>query len=111
MDTKFCCQLELADAVVATKYNERGDAALNAKDRTHLRRAMINADQCALLQPVAGPVPHLAIDATEAGVIFTMIVERLKRLGIETYAIELTRQHFAVPVVRVIAPGLQLEPS
>ena len=47
------CQLELADAVVATKRSERGDDALNAQDRTHLRRATINADQCRLLQPVA----------------------------------------------------------
>jgi ribosomal protein S12 methylthiotransferase accessory factor len=27
------CQLELADAVIATKRSERGDAALNAQDR------------------------------------------------------------------------------
>ena len=105
------CQLELADAVIATKRSERGDAALNAQDRTHLRRAMINADQCALLQPVAGPASHLAIDATKESVIYRLIVERLKRLGIETYSIDLTRQQFAVPVVRVVAPGLQLEPS
>jgi ribosomal protein S12 methylthiotransferase accessory factor len=105
------CQIELADAVIATKRSERGDAALNAQDRTHLRRAMINADQCSLLQPVAGPVSHLAIGATEASVIYMLIVERLKRLGIETYSIDLTRQQFAVPVMRVIAPGLQLEPS
>jgi ribosomal protein S12 methylthiotransferase accessory factor len=37
--------------------------------------------------------------------------ERSKELGIETFRIDLTRQHFAAPVVRVIAPGLQLEPS
>jgi ribosomal protein S12 methylthiotransferase accessory factor len=35
----------------------------------------------------------------------------LDELGIETFRIDLTRQHFAVPVARVIAPGLQLEPS
>ena len=106
------CQLELADAVIATKRSERGDTALNAQDRTHLRRAMIDADRCVLLQPAAAdPAPHLAIDATEAGDIFKLIVERLRKLGIETYCIDLTRQQFAVPVVRVIAPGLQLEPS
>jgi len=105
------CQLELADAVISTKRSERGDAVLNAQDRTHLRRAMINADQCALLQPVACPAPHLAIDATEAGYILKLIARRLKELSIETYNIDLTRQRFAVPVVRVIAPGLQLEPS
>ncbi|MBX9648565.1 MAG: YcaO-like family protein [Xanthobacteraceae bacterium] len=105
------CQLELADAVVATKRGERGDAALNAQDRTHLRRAMINADQCALLQPVAEPAAHLVIAATEASVIFELIVQRLRQLGIETFCIDLMRQRFAIPVVRVIAPGLQLEPS
>ena len=40
-----------------------------------------------------------------------MIVERLEKLGIDTFCIDFTRQRFAVPVVRVIAPGLQLEPS
>jgi ribosomal protein S12 methylthiotransferase accessory factor len=105
------CQLELAGAVISTKRAERGDAALNAQDRTHLRRAMINADQCALLQPVAGPATHLATGTTEASFIFKLIAGRLKELGIEIYCIDLTRQHFAVPVVRVIAPGLQLEPS
>ena len=105
------CQIELADAVIATKRSERGDASLNAQDRTHLRRSRINAERCALLQPVAGPPVHRVIDATEASVIFECIVERLTALGIETYCIDLTRQHFAVHVVRVIAPGLQLEPS
>ncbi|XIA65101.1 YcaO-like family protein [Bradyrhizobium sp. TZ2] len=105
------CQLELADAVVATKRSERGDEALNAQDRTHLRRAMINADQCKLLQPVAEHVTHLSIHATEARDIFGSIVQRLEKLGIETFCLNLTRRLFGVPVVRVIAPGLQLEPS
>jgi ribosomal protein S12 methylthiotransferase accessory factor len=105
------CQLELADSVVATKRGERGDAALNTQDRTHLRRAMINADQCILLQPVAERATHLSILATEASDIFGLIVQRLEKLGIETFCLDLTRRSFGVPVVRVIAPGLQLEPS
>jgi ribosomal protein S12 methylthiotransferase accessory factor len=105
------CQLELADAVVATKQHEGGDAVLNGQDRTHLRRAMINADQTILLQPVAEHATHLVIRATEARAIFGLIVQRLQKLGIEIFCIDLTRQSFAVPVVRVIAPGLQLEPS
>jgi ribosomal protein S12 methylthiotransferase accessory factor len=40
-----------------------------------------------------------------------LTVERLEERGIETYSIGLTRQHFAVSVVCVIAPGLPLEPS
>jgi ribosomal protein S12 methylthiotransferase accessory factor len=50
------CPREFAEAVIATKRRERGDAAPPAQDRTHLRRAMMDADRCALLQPVAGPV-------------------------------------------------------
>jgi ribosomal protein S12 methylthiotransferase accessory factor len=105
------CQLELADAVVVAKRSERGDDALNAQDRTHLQRAAINADQCGLLQPVGESAFHLPIPATEASVIFGLIVQRLQKLGIETFWLDVTRQRFAVPVVRVIAPGLQLEPS
>jgi ribosomal protein S12 methylthiotransferase accessory factor len=66
---------------------------------------------CVAAAPGASPATHLAIETTEASVIFKLNVERLKELGIETFRIDLTRQHFAVPVVRVIAPGLQLEPS
>ena len=105
------CQFELADAVVMAKRSERGDDALNAQDRTHLQRASINADQCRLLQPVAEYAAHLPLRATEASVIFELIVQRLEKLGIETFCLDLTRQRFAVPVVRMIAPGLQLEPS
>ena len=86
------CQLELADSVVATKRSERGDGALNAQDRTHLRRAMINADQCILLQPVAERATHLSIHATEASDIFGLIVQRLEKLGIETFCLDLTRR-------------------
>ena len=36
---------------------------------------------------------------------------RLESLGIESYFIDLTRPRFAIPVARVIAPALQIEPS
>ncbi|NOJ44505.1 YcaO-like family protein [Bradyrhizobium sp. WSM 1791] len=105
------CQLELADNVVATKRSERGDEALNRQDRIHLQRAAIDADQCRLLQPVEECAAHLPLHATDASAIFGLIVQRLEKLGYDTFCIDLTRQRFAVPVVRVIAPGLQLEPS
>ena len=37
--------------------------------------------------------------------------DRLEQFGIETFALDLTRPRFAIPVARVIAPGLQPEPS
>ena len=107
------CQIELAYAVVEAKCRERGEAALNERDRVHRRRAtMINADRCLLLQPVAEPSEHLAIDThRSANAALQLIVDRLAQFGIETFGLDLTRPHLAVPVARVIAPGLQLEPS
>jgi ribosomal protein S12 methylthiotransferase accessory factor len=106
------CQLELAYAVIEAKRRERGEAAFNAKDRLHLDRARrINADQCLLLQPLAEHAEHIAIDASEPRTVREAIVRRLESLGIESFFIDLTRSRYAVPVARVIAPSLQIEPS
>ncbi len=106
------CQIELALAVVETKCNERGEAALNERDRVHRRRAtMINADQCLILQPVAECGEHLDFNTTDPGGVLQRIVDRLAQFGIEAFGLDLTRPRFEVPVARVIAPGLQLEPS
>jgi ribosomal protein S12 methylthiotransferase accessory factor len=106
------CQIELALAVVVAKQRERGDAGLNEADRVHLRRSTtINADRCALLQPVSEPTTYLDIATDGSGATSGLIVRRLEQLGIETFCLDLTRPHLAVPVARLIAPGLQLEPS
>jgi ribosomal protein S12 methylthiotransferase accessory factor len=106
------CQIELAHEVVEAKCRERGEAALNERDRVHRRRAtMINADRCLLLQPAPERAEHLAINATDAKALLQLIVNRLGQFGIETFGLDLTRPRFAIPVARVIAPGLQLEPS
>jgi ribosomal protein S12 methylthiotransferase accessory factor len=106
------CQLELALAVVEAKRRESGEAALNKRDQGHRRRAtMIDADRCPLLQPVPERKQHLAIDSTDPGAVLQLIVDRLGQFGIETFGLNLTRTQFVVPVARVIAPGLQPEPS
>jgi ribosomal protein S12 methylthiotransferase accessory factor len=106
------CQSELAHAVVEAKCRERGEAALNERDRTHRRRAtMLNADRCLLLQPALERTQHLAINTTEPGAVLRLIVDRLAQFGIETFGLNLTRPRFAVPAARVIAPGLQPLPS
>jgi ribosomal protein S12 methylthiotransferase accessory factor len=106
------CQGELAYAVVEAKCSERGDAALNERDLVHRRRAtMINADQCLLLQPALERAEHLAIGTTDPGAVLRLIVDRLGQFGIETFGLDLTRPRSKIPVARVIAPGLQLEPS
>jgi ribosomal protein S12 methylthiotransferase accessory factor len=106
------CQIELAHAVVEAKCRERGEAALNRRDRVHRRRAtLIDADRCPLLQPAAERAEHLAMNATDAKAMLQLLVDRLGQFGIETFGLDLTRPCFAIPVARVIAPGLQLEPS
>jgi ribosomal protein S12 methylthiotransferase accessory factor len=106
------CQIELAHAVVEAKCRERGEAALNERDRIHRRRAtMIDADRCPLLQPLPERAEHLAIDSTDPNAVLRFLVDRLGQFGIETFGLDLTRPNFAIPVARVIAPGLQLEPS
>lgn len=109
------CQLELAYAVVEAKRRERGDAALNERDRVHQQRAtMINADQCRLLQPAEAPAEcakYLVPEAADPTTVLQTIVGRLDQSGIETFGLDLTRPGFAVPVARIIAPGLQLDPS
>jgi ribosomal protein S12 methylthiotransferase accessory factor len=106
------CQLELAHAVVEAKCRERGEAALNERDRTHRQRATIlNADRCLLLQPVPERREYLSIDTTDPGGVLRLIVERLGRFGIESFGLNLTRARFGIPAARVMAPGLQPIPS
>jgi ribosomal protein S12 methylthiotransferase accessory factor len=106
------CQGELAHAVVEAKLRERGEAALNARDRIHRRqRTMLNADRCLLLQPEPERSTHLAIGTTDPGAVLRLIADRLAQLGIEAFGLDLTRPQFAVPAARVIAPGLQPLPS
>ena len=106
------CQIELAHAVVEAKRRERGEAALNARDRGHLQRATaIDADRCALLQPASGRAQHIALDDPDPQAALHLLVRRLGELGIEAYGLDLTRPHFGVPVARIIAPALQAEPS
>ena len=57
------------------------------------------------------PAEHLAIDATGRRDVLRLIVQRLEQFGIESFGLDLTRAALAVPAARVIAPGLQLEPS
>ena len=102
-------QMELAYAVVEAKRSE--GSPLSEYDELHLiRRSAIDAARCELLHPVAPPRRHREIEAATPEQALASLVERLSASGIETYAIDLIRPAFEVPVVRIIAPCLQLEP-
>lgn len=102
-------QMELAYAVVEARRREGG--ALMEDDQVHLARGTaIDVAQCALLHPVAPARRHPAAAAAPPAQQLAALVERLSAKGIETYAIDLTRPAFGIPVARIVAPCLQLEP-
>lgn len=101
------CQVELGQHVIAAKRQESGDAALSENDRRQLRRGtQFDARSCLLLQPddTRGEGRDISLSSLQQA------LERLASHGIVAYAINLTRAEFAIPVVRVLAPALQLEP-
>jgi len=106
------CQMELGLHLAQSRLRENGESALGTGDRAHLRRAQaIDTSACRLLHP--GPPTGLAHDDEGADgdeALLSRLVARLVAQGIESYAIDLTRPEFGVPVVRVIAPALQLDP-
>jgi ribosomal protein S12 methylthiotransferase accessory factor len=105
------CQMELAYVVVEQKRRERGDEALNEYDHTHVARStLVDTTNCELLHPTAPGRPAAEITAETPAQQLEALVERLSLKGIETYAIDLTRPTFAIPVVRIAAPALQMEP-
>ena len=105
------CQVELGQHVVAAKRSESGDAALSESDRRQLRRGtLFDSRDCKLLQPETtrenASTGHPNIPASN----LQQALERLETHGISAYSIDLTRAEFGIPVVRVLAPGLQLKP-
>lgn len=107
------CQMEAALAVVAAKRAERGAAALNPRDRDHLRRAEeVDAARCAQLHPLGTPMPPPAAPPPrEPGATLAWLVAALRAHGLEPCLLPLTRPWFGVPVARVLCPGLATEPS
>ena len=103
--------MEMAHAVVLAKRAEAGEAALNARDRAHLARFHgIDASGCALLHP-HGPAatgPDLPAGPGEA---MAALVGRLGARGLPVLALDLTRAGMGVPVIRMVCPGLDVEPS
>jgi ribosomal protein S12 methylthiotransferase accessory factor len=105
------CQMELAYVVVEQKRREGGDQALNEYDHMHVARStLVDTTNCELLHPTAPGRPAAEITAETPAQQLAVLVERLSLKGIETYAIDLTRPTFAIPVVRIAAPALQMEP-
>lgn len=106
------CQMELAQAVVTERLEEAGEAALTAEDRAHLRRAQeIDSARCVLLQPESAQIDSCDWNRDTDGATLDAVAAQLATCGFDTYVIDLTHPALGLPTARVIAPGLQIEPS
>jgi len=102
-------QIELAMELVESKRRERGESALNPVERQHLRRlGGIHAAECPLVHPLAPARPGRMPDAPSDEL--AALLDRLAAHGLHPLALDLTRPAFAVPVMRVLCPGLEAEP-
>lgn len=106
------CQMELGHRLAALRRQEQGDAALTEVDRGHVHRAdFIDVARCALLHPTAPGGPVWTGPAAEGDEpALHHLVAWLASRKIDAYAIDLTNPELGIPVVRVIAPALQLDP-
>ncbi|WFU16563.1 YcaO-like family protein [Bradyrhizobium sp. CB3481] len=103
------CQTELAILLAQIRQAENGEDNLPPEDRAHLERgAAIKADQCTLLHALGC---HLTPPADVVGPALPAIASAMARCGIEAALIDMTRPQFGIPVVRAVAPALQLMPS
>lgn len=104
------CQMELGYSLIDMKRRQGGEQALNDRDREHLHRRERLDASCPMLQAVA--LPSLASPRPPGAVFEDLrdLASVLSRAGVEAYEVDLTRPEYGIPVVRVLAPTLQLEP-
>jgi ribosomal protein S12 methylthiotransferase accessory factor len=102
-------QMELAYRISATKHAVRGDAALNAADRQHIHRyTVMDVTKTIALHPLAPPAPPCDLFLHDTIFILGDTRKRLEAVGVEVYALNLTRPALGIPVTRTFAPGLEM---
>jgi ribosomal protein S12 methylthiotransferase accessory factor len=102
-------QMELAYRLSATKQRLRGDAALSSADRQHIQRyTSVDAAANAALQPIAPPATSCNLTGHDNVAVLHEIRSRLRHVGVEVYAVNLTKPSLGIPVARAFAPGLEM---
>jgi len=101
------CQMEVGYTVAIAKRQERGEAALSATDRGHIRR--FEAFDVAR-SIVASPAPaDSLVDQPPIGL--TDMIMHLAERDIWPAVLDLTRNFIGIPVARVVCPELEMEPA
>jgi len=94
--------------VVAAKRASLGADSLNEADiRQERRRTELRPNLTGLVDGLLGPASLQGLQTLDP----SDVLSRLASAGFHAYAADLTRPEFAVPVARVIVPGLQPYPS
>jgi ribosomal protein S12 methylthiotransferase accessory factor len=102
-------QMELGYRLSATKRTVRGAEALNETDRRHIDRyTQLQAAEIPALHPLAPPSGSCDLLSYDKIAILAGIRQRLEAVGVEVYAMNLTRPALAIPVTRTLAPGLEM---
>ncbi len=102
-------QMELGFRISATKRAVRGDDALNDGDRQHIHRfTRINVAATASLHPAVPPTPSHDLLTYDKIELLAVLRERLAAVGLEVYALNLSRPALGIPVTRTIGPGLEM---
>ncbi|MER8568696.1 YcaO-like family protein [Mesorhizobium sp. M0924] len=102
------CQMELGHDVVSAKRSNLGADSLNEAD---IRQEQRKKERLAsLAHLVDGLMGAISLNSTEPESL-SEALSRLASAGFHAYAADLTRAEFAIPVARVIVPGLQPYPS
>lgn len=119
-------QMELGQALAAAKARLHGPAALNARDRAHLaRQRRIHAAHCPQVHPARPAAawqagdrsrPALPPEAAPAAEALAALLLRLGAAGLAPIRIDLGGRPGAghgarVPVVRMLCPGLAIDPA
>jgi len=102
-------QMEVAYLLSASKRAVRGETALNDTDRQHIdRHSQLDVAKTLQLHPLAPPASSCDLLSYDKIEILAGVRTRLQRVGVEVYAMNLTRPVVGVPVTRTFAPGLEL---
>jgi ribosomal protein S12 methylthiotransferase accessory factor len=105
------CLMELGLALAQLKDVMNGTSAPTEVDRRHLARAAaIDAALCELLHPRGNPSGDRSL-SNDPTYQLDALKHRFAECGVEAALVDLTRPQFNIPVVRAIAPRLQLMPG
>lgn len=107
------CQMELSHQIIALKRRQRGDAALNAHDLAHLERGRTIGASHPIIQPRGAARDWQRVEDRPEGAMPGLgeTLDRLAAANAQAFAVDCTRDGLAIPVVKVIAAGLQPYPS